>query len=96
MLELPVGIGHGAAGGGSILGTGTDGARNEGRHTAESVSSRQRLLYCQSCDGINNELRFKQNSQQVRQHTGVCEERPHPLYRSLQGDDNVRRGAGAQ
>lgn len=44
MLELPVDTGHGAAGGGSVLGASTDGAGNKGRHTAESVSSR-RVLY---------------------------------------------------
>lgn len=43
MLKLPVDIGHSAAGGGSILGTSTDGAGNKGRHTAESVSSRRVL-----------------------------------------------------
>lgn len=58
MLELPVDTGHGAAGGGSVLGASTDGAGNKGRHTAESVSSRR--VSTQSCDGIYNVLRFKQ------------------------------------
>jgi len=34
--------------------------------------------------------------QEMRQHPGVREERPHPLHWPLQGDDDVRRGPGAR